>query len=245
MRDAQWIDLSKRGIIIGPNESEELFQERAEKLKKKESRIDFTSFNHSFQVKPDWVEIEYSKRGLYFWEAACVWQDQSKMQVNPIFLKRKFFGYNREELVNHELVHLVRSQFHSPIFEEVLAYQSSKGWRRYVGPIFKNPRESLFFVFSLAVTTILSLWSPFFLTILAVIAGYALCRLWLKQRIFQKAKNALSFVGKELALPILLRLTDEEIIFLARSGEKEIKEFFKNRDSLRIRQLVLHLLPDF
>lgn len=245
--DESLIDFSKRGIIVGPNEEKNIFFNRAEKLKKKEQFIDFTSINIAYQVRPDWVEIEYSNKGLHFWEAACVWQDQPKMQLKPIFLKKNYLGYSRKELIDHELVHLVRSEFHSPIFEEVLAYQSSKRLRKYFGPIVRNPRESKGFVFFLAIIALFSFWSPFSILLLLPILGYAFYRLWRTQSIFQKARKVLSSVANDtLALPILLRLTDEEIQTIAKLHQSKVQEYLKKREgSLRIRQLFLHLLPDF
>lgn len=240
------IECSKRGLIIGPNENRKNFLKRIEECKKQKSCIDFTTIQKQFAICPDWIEIEYSSNGLHFWEAACVWENKIKVQLQPIFLKKNYLGYTKEELINHELVHLVREKLHSPIFEEILAYQTSKKWRKYFGPIVKNPNESKWFIFFLFAITPLSFFSPFFLSLLILPIGYAFFRLFRLQKIFLRAKQKLALiVEKKNILPILVRLTDEEITLIAKQEKEEIVRFFKLSKSMRIKQLVLHLLPSF
>lgn len=159
------------------------------------------------------IEIIFSNKGLWPWEGGCLWEEKGKKPVIQLrtILKKKnnYLGiYSREEILIHEWVHAQRLGYKEPIFEEILAYQTSKFfWRRYFGPLFRNQKEALLLLgmsFLGYVTLV-----PFFLTLF-----FYLLRLWKYQKIFFVAKKKyISQWGSfEKAFPHLVKLTDQEII---------------------------------
>ncbi len=60
--------------------------------------------------------------------------------------KRRFFIYNRRELLAHELCHSFRQELRDVALEEFFAYQTSPSrLRRYLGNCFIRQRDALFF----------------------------------------------------------------------------------------------------
>jgi hypothetical protein len=212
MEPHELINWNRRGLIPGPKESESSFLARCSHSKSITSQT-------LFDISPDWVHIQYSKQGLRFWEGGCTWieENQTKIQLHPSLLKNKMhFGYTGQEMLTHELVHAVRSAFDEPIFEEMLAYQtSSSPLRRFWGPLVRTPKESLIGVLAILSFTLLSFFEPFYflaLTSLLTLCGFAILRLFHAQRQFKRALNNISkLVSKERLLSFLLHLSDQEI----------------------------------
>lgn len=156
------------------------------------------------------IEISYSNKGLLPWEGGCLWEIEGEkplLQLRKIFESQdKFLGiYSKEEIINHELVHAKRIAIKGAIFEEVLAYQTSKSpFRRFFGPIFRSSKESAFFLLS-SLTLILSPW--IFLSIVA----FFLVRLLRVQRIFAKAK-------KKATAEELILMDDDQIFSLGKKS---------------------------
>ncbi|MCP5470336.1 MAG: hypothetical protein H7A36_07535 [Chlamydiales bacterium] len=148
------------------------------------------------------VTIKYSNKGLRFWEAGCTWIENgdATIQLRTCFkAKERYLGLiSKKELLAHEMVHAMRAHLNEPRFEEVLAYQtSSLAFRRYFGPFFRTPRESLLFMVALLVT-------PFFWPLPTLLVGVGLLRLVRTQRTYAKARKNRGFEE-------LLSMTDKEI----------------------------------
>ena len=154
-------------------------EDNQEKLLKKGSSITQKIFGFSI----DWVPVVFSNRKLSFFEGAAAWIFQeTKESPEEAFLqlrkglrgKDTLLGYYPvDELVGHELVHVSRMAFKEPLFEEMLAYETSNSpFRKSYGPLFRQPKEVNFFLITLVLplfgTFIPYLWTipllnPYFL----------------------------------------------------------------------------------
>lgn len=238
-------DLNRRGLIQAPQESEADFfgRCRAEIFSKHSSPL----AKQLFDIDPDWIEITYENKGLRFWEGGCTWinGDQVTLQLQKVFLNREtYLGYEREEIIAHEYVHVVRGGFNEPIFEEILAYQtSSSPFRRFFGPLFRSSRESLFFMLMLTLFLGATLFGIYqlqtFIGVCSLMLGGTL-RLIRAQRIFVRARKKISHsVGRERALAVLMRLTDKEIIHFSKINTEEMQLYAQkmSESSLRWQQI--------
>jgi hypothetical protein len=203
-----------------------------------------------FDVNPYWVPIQTERQGLQFWEGAVLWLEGTdadftmpRIQVSD---KAQRF-YTRDELIAHEMVHAVRSDFVEEQFEEVLAYATStKAWRRWLGPFFRKPVEASVFLWAMLLTVAVQVievatewtsgwlffpWIPFFL-----IAGGAI-RLYCTQRLFRGCLKNLGLVlqNPEKKWAVALRMSDEEIRLFARLMSHEIREWIEQEKAVSLR----------
>jgi hypothetical protein len=223
-----------RGLIPGPSESEQHFISRISQIKQK-----VTTLLACFMI--DWVPILYKNEGLRFWEGACTWigEGQAVLQIKKQYQNSsKLWGiYSKRELIEHELVHAVRLAFEEPKFEEILAYQRSTSfYRRYFGPLYENPKETLLYIILAALTPI-PLFTSFILPIFSGVTLLALVRLALRQHTFQSAKkNLLKYLDDPSHVEtLMLHLTDKEIIFF--SKKNDVESYIKAQSCLRWRQI--------
>lgn len=221
---------NSRGLIRAPDEDDAAFTLRCLQAKKNSDTPHSHLAKKLFDIDPDWVEVRYSDENLRLWEGACTWIEPHKVtvQLRKAFeTKSRFLGYAKEEIIAHELVHVVRSQFEEPIFEEMLAYQSSRRFfRRFFGPLFRNSKESLVFIGALSIACLATLFGSFqklvYLGTVGFVAGGTL-RLLRAQVRFTKARLRLAkVVGKERALAVMIRLTDREIIRFSHMEKEQI-----------------------
>jgi len=175
---------SQVGFLQGPNESDESFAKRAE-------------FCSTFRdPKADdhllgWIPLYYTNKGLSFFEGGATFIDEREGVVFPLIHLRKAFKnkdhwlfYDKEEILQHELVHAMRCTFEEPKIEEFIAYQTSKlSYRKFFGPLFTSPKEIFFFLSSLALPFFFS--ELIFLAIPLVTLGGFLFRLALRQKKFK------------------------------------------------------------
>lgn len=211
----QCLEWKRRGLIPGPNELETDFLDRVQSSL---SQGDVEMWREAHQITQrcfgfslDWVPVYFSNQKLPFWEGAATWIDkQPSIQLRKGFLKGSYLGYKRAEVLAHESVHGARCKFEEPEFEEILAYQtSSNKLRRFVGPAFQKPWESLVFVLSVGIASFGQYWLG------AILSGYVGLRLYLSQR-------KLRLCLKKLPLSLILCLTDQEITTFAQLNQKEI-----------------------
>lgn len=232
-----------RGLIHAPDESDAAFFLRSKKASLSEQFPESKLAKELFDIAPDWVWLVYSSKGLHFWEGGCTWieKDHVTLQLNPAFKKKNtYFGYSKEEVIAHELVHVARAAFEEPIFEEILAYQTaSSPFRRFFGPFLRTTKETLLFLGALGLYVFASLFSVFQTVALAgfasVVTGGSL-RLLRAQWIFRRArKNLAGVVGKANALPTLLRMTDREITRFSKMQGEDILLYAKKMSKIHIR----------
>lgn len=250
LSNAELLQLNRRGIFLGPTESDKDFFLRAQFSSQKSHVLPLVE--KTFGSFPDWVEMRVLSKGLFPWEGAATWIEDSKtsrlcwIQIKNSFLTR---FYPKEEVIAHEMVHAMRFMFDESRFEEILAYQTSKNlFRRYFGPMFTQSKESKWLVVLIAVS-----WFIYWAEILfdfgvfgdsilfapLLIIGFGILRLMRSQTIFSDAlRNLAKAINKE-SLPIALRLTDKEIELFAQSTPDQIRAFANRaqEESLRWRQL--------
>ena len=260
------ISLGKEGKIPGPHENEDEFLKRLnliEKLKDQEIEgrviepctLDCMAI---YGADPKWIPLTYSNHGLLPWQGAALFVFGGKIpliQLRKGFKRGSFLFYSRDEVLRHEVLHAMRVAFDEPRFEEILAYSHARSkWRRVVGPLFRTPGQTLFFLGILMLSLLLQgsgfyfIDSPFFpffqaasilpLLDLAIRFG----KLWRDLRILKQTKKKLTqiFPNQKNLFPILLRLKDAEIENFARDPLHKTLDYLEKKipDSVRIRQIL-------
>jgi len=237
------VELNKRGLIHAPDESDDSFFLRCRKASLSSSSPASHLARKIFDIDPDWVWMIYDNKGLRFWEGACTWikRDQFTLQLNKAFKqKESYFGYSREEVIAHELVHAVRGNFEEPIFEEILAYQaSSSSFRRFCAPIFRTTKESLIFMVSLAALLVATIFESFQKTVLIgflfLLTGGLVRLLWAQHTFAKTRKKLTKIVQHEHVLAVMLRLTDREIIRFSKMDTADIATYAKKMAKIQMR----------
>ncbi len=249
----QLLEWNRRGLIHAPDETDETFFQRCQEAAPIEQPPRSTLAQQLFDIDPDWIGVAYENKGLHIWEGGCTWTGGSQvtLQLNKAFLSREFyFGYTRDEILAHELVHAVRGAFEEPIFEEILAYQTSHSWlRRCLGPLFRSSKEVIFLITSLILYAIAAL-SDFFhiplLISLTTLLAYGLMRLFTAHLSFYRARKKLTKItNRKNVLPILLRLTDREIVRFSKMKPAEITTYAQKmaKTTLRWQQIFSAYFP--
>jgi hypothetical protein len=275
------IEAFSLGLIPGPNESEAAFFERCEHCLKsplnsetvphgvttlltlQEKEEIALYFQKSFSFIPSWAPCFYSSKELPFWQGAATWITESEegglsayIQLHPL-LKRSLLKklYPIREIVAHEWIHIARMAFNCPRYEEILAYQTSKGTlRRYLGPFFSQSWESmalvggfltLFLSASAAVFLPNLFGSEVFLGLYLLISSFNITmvvRLIFRQRIFRRCLKILTQMThcSKRALNLMIALTDSEIEQLSTSLDP--LRYFRERMNRSMRNQLLYQL---
>jgi hypothetical protein len=231
------------GWILAPNESEEAFLKR----KKVFDQVTLPKEKDLSVPLYDLCGIEacviYSKDSLWPWQGAVLWDYETKEGDRyPVLQLRKnlFKMYKKEEVLAHELVHFVRFSFKEPFFEEMLAYQTSpQFFRRFMGPLFIYPLESVIFAFVSLLAPIVSIVFDSFLGVLLllIIFGFFLVRLLVLHGIFSLCARKLKKAGvkSSFCLPVMLRLSDKEIVQTAFRSIKDTIDYFEKQAEIELR----------
>ncbi|MCB1180697.1 MAG: hypothetical protein KDK55_01565 [Chlamydiia bacterium] len=218
-----------QGLIIGPYESKQSFWKRVNSSHPSRG-FSAPLFTDLFGFHPNWVEIFYSRKGLTFFQGGCAWIEGNNvsLQLHPSFEKKgSLFGiYHKDEILAHELVHAVRLQFDEPLFEEVLAYQTSKSpFRRYFGPLLQSDWESFCFLSLIVSFAFLSFFSIPLAQGFALggVMGYSIFLIlrlaWKQKHFHQCIKNLTTLLDSRIkARRLALGLTDREILLFSRSS---------------------------
>jgi len=235
---------NSRGLIFGPEETEESFYKRCQTASSFSQITVSPKLKKLFDINPDWVEVTYSKKGLHFWEGGCTWIEENRvtLQLTKALEKRKsYLGiYSKEELLAHEMVHVVRQAFEEPIFEEILAYKTSTSkFRRYFGPLFRTSRETKGVIFLFLAFLAAAIVTPFYkiaaFSLFALFAG-GLMRLFRTHQIFSRANRKLAkLTNEDKALFIMMRLKDREIIRFSKMREEEIRAYIEKMQKIDMR----------
>ncbi len=160
--------------------------------------------------------------------------------------------YSKSEVLAHEYVHAVRAGLGSSSFEEIFSYLISFAFARgrvgrclhafrvALGPLFQEPWESLVLLTSFLVTILLMMLELYFdsyesslITLLRVpvallttaIVGYFLIRLTFRWWQWHRCKSHLDVLMKQSSLPLMVRLTDEEIVLFSTLSPTAISEW--------------------
>jgi hypothetical protein len=221
-----------RGFIVGPDESKDEFEKRVAQAKI------FTPI-HVYDFSVDWLEVVYSNKGLRFWEGACTWinKDEILLQLRKSLKRKPFlFGlYSRQEILEHEAIHAMRMKFHEPIFEEYLAYQTSQSpLRRFLGPLFRRPIETSFFM---ALIAILPFAFPYIILPFLGYAAFLWIRLHRIRRFVIETEKKLQGMTQQPIRDLILALTDKEIKKFGSLSLIEIEHYIQNHSSHRWKQI--------
>lgn len=251
MTDEELLAFDRRGLIPGPDETEDLFLQRIGKVPTScgENRISSDAWQEAglstdalFGFSPDWIQAYYSNQGLRPWEGAAVWLgDYPMIQLRSSFQRGSFLKvYKREEVLAHEAAHAARIQFEEPRFEELFAYRTSKStWRKLFGPLFRNPQETLLFLSSTGISMVGSLFINELLSLLPIALLF-----FFSVRLL-KTYSTFSQALRRASLAFLFRLTDKEIAFFAHASEEQIHHYRQQQTSLRWRLLNLIFKENF
>lgn len=242
------IDLNKEGLIAGPGEVKLAFFTRAHAMldEAPESPSVFPNrVRDIFDIYPSHIEVIYSDEGMDIWEAGCTWILGHKVTVqlreHLRLAARWFCVYSKEEILCHEAVHAARMKFYEPMFEEFLAYQTSKWkWRRILGPLFRSQGETYGFLFFVLLGLSIALWLPFLGSLCMLVAPtYFFTRLMMVHYYFQRAKKKIRKMTGVSPLWVLLRLTDVEIRMFATQPIRILEHYVRERvtDSVRWQQI--------
>jgi len=229
--DKELLKWAKRGIIPLAHEDEEAFLQRASRFpnfKPAEEHAEAGAITKPlFGFSVDWIPIVYSNKKLPFWEAAATWIDPDQfpyVQLKTGFQKGSFFGIRRSEVLSHEAVHAARMGYNEPVFEEIFAYRTSpKWWRRLLGPLFRNPSESILFLCAALAGAVCGALGFFYaLALPALLLAYYGVRLAYAHWILGRAL-------KRYPLSFLIWLTDREIKQAARKQPLELPDSPRGR----------------
>ena len=221
MNEKELADLFYEGFLPGPDESEEEFLRRVElsrELALNPQKAGLEDVEVGRKIGPfhlSWLLHKVSNKKLPIWEGAATWTLDCEGVKIPFLQFRKRYAENRE-IWSHELVHILRIAFDEPRFEEILAFDRSQSrFRKWLGPLLRTPKESIFFVVTSFVAIGLSLFWPlalFFPFLLLLGLGLRLAR---DYRLFSRFKK---IVGSQ---ELCCLFSDAEIERVARGEEPE------------------------
>jgi hypothetical protein len=217
-----------------------------------------------YDISPKWVPIIYDNHKLSLWHGGCAWIFQSDEESplsaflqlrKPLKNKENLFGFfNKREIIAHEMCHVGRMAFEEPLFEEVLAYRTSKSsFRRWIGPIVKNSIESGLFVLILMMIFMLDAFFVFFGSeqafyqamwlklIPLLLVFYGIFRLTKYHRQLDRClENLKKLSGSEsTASAITYRLTDQEILLFGKSSPEEIRAYANKQKKSSLRWKII------
>lgn len=236
---SQLIEFNQRGLIPGPEESDEHFFSRILHVEKSEHFNIPDILKAQYDLQPDWISIETSNKGLSLWQGGCLWIEESNNHIIGTIQLRTSSLYSFDEILGHELVHAARITFEEPKFEEILAYRTSTSkLRRFLGPFFHSTNEALVLLIIFLTSIASNLIAFFYDSILAMCyvtwilsifcISFGMIRLCYYQLRFKRCQKKLaSLLGISTANALILRLSDKEILHFAKVSSDEIKKYIQ------------------
>ena len=253
--------LDARGFFMRPDETFESFCGRVNTLRSRYEKIldklsqtaDLTRpvsdsdktgaldiLEKVYRVRPDWVKAFYSAEEVGRFSAGVQFEINGSYPVvflHGSFAKRRTrFLYGRDETLAHELAHAARLPIGDSPFEEFLACQVHVSrLRKIAGNFFGRIGVPISFLGLFLISeTLLLLGMP-----LAAVAPFlCLCTIIAREIRFVRAVSKTSKLFKQSgydALPMILRLSKDEIFFVAKNG---LGKFEKSQTaSLRLEML--------
>lgn len=221
-------ELFLEGILVGEKENPDSFLKRVQKLKK----LPLNKFkNPVFGVQTVYVTVE-TKKAFIPWFAAYTKFEYEEGIVIP---KIEISPFAPKETIDHELIHAIKACHEDSIFEEFLAFETSIGLRKLLGPLFFDPWEANI----LAITILLGFFVPFLYIATVGLSLFFALRLWRTRRLFNKALEEISrLFNAKNPLPFALLLSEREMkLFGSGQGELALKEM-ETQDTLRYRQIL-------
>ena len=220
--DNALLDYFYRGLIPGPEESEEAFLLRVKQAKPL-AHPEWDEVSSLFKI--DWVPISYSNHQIAWWEGAATWISEDQLpsiQLRKNFQKGSFLGYKRSEVLSHEAIHAARMRFDEPLFEEVLAYSTApQAWKRFFGPLFSRTWEPLVLMVGVALGIF---WPLIPMLMIGLSVGWLSYRQWIFKRCL-----------KRFPLPLVISFTDAEMKRFAWMSDTEIQAYLEKGSTLLFR----------
>lgn len=232
---------NRQGFLPLPSDTIESYSHRVARQMAPDVGNEKSARDHvinTYDMDPFWVPIHYSSKGLRLWEAGCTWYSDDADTTPEIQLtahfehKDRFLGmYNKDEVLAHEYVHAARAQLGSSAFEEFFSYLLSLnfangpfskilcGIRVFLGPLFEKPWEAALLVFCMILPLLFAvtdLFHPVSLVPFAAVFLYLGVRLVFRWRILRRCKAHLDIYLGVSSLPLMVRLTDDEIRFFSK-----------------------------
>lgn len=238
------ISIDNVGCFAGPDDTLDVYVTKKNKSQNSKNAAPqelAEAFQTRLHVDISQISIEETPKGLMPWELACCWIDEdgsSTIRMRPETTKTTI---NRTAVLTHELIHAMRGRIGSTTFEEFTAYAVTASlfphyltpWRTFLGPLFNSALEVI-----LVIATVWACWLlPFFLSLpvlpflLLPVTTIALLflRLFLRWRVWNAAFERLNGTFSTLALPLVVRLSDEEIRWLAMLPHNRVRNAFLER----------------
>jgi len=210
--------------------------------------------NDKFGCLPHWVPAYHSNQGLPFLTGGMAVELSSPNDSEQVFFqlresfrnKDKWFIYPRQEILSHEMCHVVRFPLNSHRYEESLAYSiSSSGFRRWLGGALLSPRDNLILlggILSWVSVDVLSLmtlnlgafsWILRFLLPIIVILGL-IRNTNIRQELHSAQKNLTAIFPQNQSSKVLFCLNDQEIDWLSRhDSPDQIIQWWRNLAGFR------------
>lgn len=222
-----------KGILSVPGESFEHFEKRVRLLEvnkdhffteEQSKGMKLENFSDDTLVVDKQLFLIESSKHLRLWEAAATWTVEYKDSFLSYVQIRNKNKVSLKDILTHEAVHEMRTGFQEKLFEEFLAYRTSKSFfRRFFGPFFLSAKESLWFIF-----LFYSVLFIFFLTdvglafgVLYFALGFLCLRLCVLQYVFCRSLKKIKEIFTNVdPLAIAVSMTDKEIIKIAFSKKR-------------------------
>ncbi|WP_294482431.1 hypothetical protein [uncultured Victivallis sp.] len=194
----------------------------------------------TYRFRADWVAGWYSSRRTGLFSAGILLEVDGALPL--LFLHGTFarrnrrWGYDAAETLAHELIHAVRIAFPASVYEEYFPCQvHASAFRRWAGNLFRRWYLPFFSLGGIAAAAVLAavgnaLW---FLPLAGPLL--VLAREFQIRRRLGKAAHTLRMAGVD-PLPVLLRLSDQEIFEIAALSPAELEE--RRKYSPRWRRLL-------
>lgn len=247
-----YLEWNAQGLFPLPEETEEAFISRSSTLLQCRENGDTAALELLYTIygaRPFWVPLSVDKTGLSFWEAACTWIDKSiptiSIQLSPRMRKGPLARlYTVAEVLAHEYVHAIRYAFDSR-FDEFFAYfitkHKKKGWfarfQANSAALFSSPCEVRIFLIALFLPLLSIEWTavPFLL----LLGGVG--RLLWRKRIWKCALCHAQCICHDHALPLMVRLTDEELLLFAEKQPDAIAQWVQKMAAKELRWQIFYL----
>lgn len=207
-----------------------------------------------FSFSVDWVPGFFSSAKLgILWGGCALYIPERNLHVFVIRSdfkeKSKWFIYDRNEILSHELCHTARQVLGSTKYEEHFAYMTSTSpLRNFMGSCFKTAGDALLFLlpvmllpFIQIINTIFDFYIPvwpFWLLVLAVMSFFFFRNIGERGTI-SKARQLLLSSGVKEAVPILFRCTDEEINEIAALQNDAVASYIKTKAESEMRWKII------
>ncbi len=246
---------NKLGFLAGPTENSIDFIQRIkastdpnllESLIGNKKRAQKSITSQKWDITAQWIPIIRKSRTIFIWEIArTLVYEANKIKLPIIEIPRKDPIQFKDEILTHEMIHAVRCAFTSSKYEEMIAYQAlSNPIRRYFGPLFSTPLDSVIFVLSSFIPLLFSLifdsFSPASFSPIFLWSSYLIYQLFRKNKAFLLCKKNLSQLlqNPKDVEAISIRLSDLDIDTLARASINDGLQYIQSQKSLQWKQIL-------